>query len=147
MASRLHPGDYITNGASIEMSLATQATITGTSVVVITHISENQIQPSVGFRIFQDMNGNVEYLRMCKDATTSVTQQAVVVGDTKIYVKDASVLPLGQTETVSTLALCSYRRQSVLPTGKSTQQTTILLNYAEEHWALQLCSALHQATW
>jgi hypothetical protein len=91
--ARLHPGDYITNGASIQMSLATQATITGTSVVVITHISENQIQPSVGFRIFQDMNGNVEYLRMCKDATTSVTQQAVV-SDTKIYVKDASVLPL-----------------------------------------------------
>jgi hypothetical protein len=75
------------------MSIATQATITGTSVVVVTHISENQIQPSVGFRIFQDMNGNVEYLRMCKDATTSVTQQAVV-SDTKIYVKDASVLPL-----------------------------------------------------
>jgi hypothetical protein len=91
--ARLHPGDYITNGTSIQMSLATQATITGTSVVVITHISENQIQPSVGFRIFQDMNGNVEYLRMCKDATTSVTQQAVV-SDTKIYVKDASVLPL-----------------------------------------------------
>jgi hypothetical protein len=89
---RLHPGDYITNGAKIEMSLATQATITGTSVVVITHISENQIQPSIGFRIFKDLNDNVEYLRMCKDATTSITQD-VLVGDTKIYVEDASVLP------------------------------------------------------
>jgi len=89
---RLHPGDYITNGAKIEMSLATQATITGTSVVVITHISENQIQPSIGFRIFKDLNDNVEYLRMCKDATTSIAQD-VLVGDTKIYVEDASVLP------------------------------------------------------
>jgi len=89
---RLHPGDYITNGTKIEMSLATQATITGTSVVVITHISENQIQPSIGFRIFKDLNDNVEYLRMCKDATTSITQQAAVT-DTKLYVEDASVLP------------------------------------------------------
>lgn len=88
---RLHPGDYITVGSSIVMSNATKATIGGASVVVITHISENQIQPSVGFRIFKDMNDNVEYLRMCKDATTEITTEAVVT-DTKIYVDDASVL-------------------------------------------------------
>ena len=89
---RLHPGDYITNGAEIVMSTQIQATISGTSVVVITHIIENQIQPSTGFRIFQDMNGTVEYLRMCKDATTEIATD-VLLTDTKIYVKDASVLP------------------------------------------------------
>ena len=88
---RLHPGDYITVGSSIVMSNAIKATIGGASVVVITHISENQIQPSVGFRIFKDMNDNVEYLRMCKDATTEIKTKAVV-RDTKIYVDDASVL-------------------------------------------------------
>ena len=89
---RLHPGDYITNGASIVMSTNIQATIGGTSVIIITHISENKIQPSIGFRIFKDLNDNVEYLRMCKDATTAITQD-VLVADTKIYVEDASVLP------------------------------------------------------
>jgi hypothetical protein len=89
---RLHPGDYITNGASIVMSNNIQATIGGASIVVITHISENAIKPSTGFRIFQDMNGNVEYLRMCKDATTEIAAD-VLLTDTKIYVNDASVLP------------------------------------------------------
>ena len=89
---RLHPGDYITNGNEIIMSNVTKATITGTSVVIITHISENQIQPSTGFRIFQDMNGNVEYLRMCKDATTEVNE-TINITDEKIFVKDVSVLP------------------------------------------------------
>ena len=90
---RLHPGDYITNGSSIVMSGKMQDSISGSSVIVVTHISENAIKPSVGFRIFKDMNDNVEYLRLCKDATTSVTTQAVVT-DTKIYVEDASLLPL-----------------------------------------------------
>lgn len=89
---RLHPGDYITNGSEIVMSSAIQATITGTSVVIITHISENQLQPSTGFRIFKDMNDNVEYLRLCKDATTEVSS-AINITDNKIYVKDVSVLP------------------------------------------------------
>ena len=89
---RLHPGDYITNGSSVVMSNNIQATIGGASIIVITHISENAIKPSTGFRIFQDMNGTVEYLRMCKDATTEITSD-VLLTDTKIYVKDASVLP------------------------------------------------------
>lgn len=90
--ARLHPGDYITNGSEIVMSSAKQATISGTSVVIITHISENQIQPSTGFRIFKDLNDNFEYLRLCKDATTTVSQ-AVGITDTKIYLDDASVIP------------------------------------------------------
>jgi hypothetical protein len=60
--------------------------------VVITHFTENVIQYPVGFRIFQDMNGNVEYLRLAKDNTTVVTE-TVNITDTKIYVEDASVLP------------------------------------------------------
>ena len=89
---RLHPGDYEVSGTDLIMSTAQRDAIDGTSVVVITHISENRIQPSTGFRIFQDMNGEVEYLRLAKDATTFTTE-TVDKGDTKIYVDDVSKLP------------------------------------------------------
>ncbi len=89
---RLHPGDYTVLGKNVTMSEAVQDTIGGTSIVVITHFTENVIQYPVGFRIFQDMNGNVEYLRLAKDNTTVVTE-TVNITDTKIYVEDASVLP------------------------------------------------------
>ena len=89
---RLHPGDYITNGSNIIVSNTVLATLSASSIIVVTHISENTIQPSTGFRIFQDMNGTVEYLRLSKDSTTEVTK-SVKVTDTKIYVDDASILP------------------------------------------------------
>jgi len=77
------------------MSQKIQDTIGGSTVVVITHFTENVIQYPIGFRIFQDMNGNVEYLRLAKDNTTVVTEQ-VDVTDTKIFVDDVSVLPFVQ---------------------------------------------------
>ena len=70
----MHPGDYTVSGTNLIMSNNAKASIIGSTVVVITHISENSIQPSTGFRIFQDMNGNVEYLRLAKDATTTVVE-------------------------------------------------------------------------
>ena len=90
--ARLHPGDYTTNGSTIVLSDTKFATLTGSSIIIVTHISENTIQPSTGFRIFQDMNGNTEYLRLSKDATT-VTTQKVLPTDTKIYVDDVTKLP------------------------------------------------------
>ena len=89
---RLHPGDYVTNGSNIVLSELKRATLTGSSLVVVTHISENTIQPSTGFRIFYDMNGNTEYLRLSKDSTTTVAQD-VFPTDTKIYVDDVTKLP------------------------------------------------------
>ncbi|MBL96204.1 MAG: hypothetical protein CMF52_00145, partial [Legionellales bacterium] len=92
---RLHPGDYTVIGKDVVMSQKIQDTIGGSTVVVITHFTENVIQYPIGFRIFQDMNGNVEYLRLAKDNTTVVTEQ-VDVTDTKIFVDDVSVLPFVQ---------------------------------------------------
>ena len=89
---RLHPGDYDVDGTDLVMNTAQRDAIDGTSVVIITHISENKIQPSTGFRIFQDMNGDVEYLRLCKDATTVVVEP-INITDDKIYVDDVSKLP------------------------------------------------------
>ena len=89
---RLHPGEFTVSGKNVIMSEAVQDTIGGSSVVIITHFTENIIQYPVGFRIFQDMNGNVEYLRLAKDNQTFVTE-TVEITDTKIYVEDASVLP------------------------------------------------------
>ena len=62
------------------------------SPVVVTHISENTIPFYTGFRIFYDMNGNTEYLRLSKDSTTTVAQD-VFPTDTKIYVDDVTKLP------------------------------------------------------
>ena len=95
--SRLHPGEYITNGSNINLSDTIQTTLTGSSLLVVTHISENTIQPSTGFRIFYDMNGNTEYLRLSKDSTTEVTA-TVLPTDTKIYVDDVSKLPFATPE-------------------------------------------------
>ena len=96
--SRLHPGEYITNGSNINLSDTIQTTLTGSSLLVVTHISENTIQPSTGFRIFYDMNGNTEYLRLSKDSTTEVTA-TVLPTDTKIYVDDVSKLPFATPES------------------------------------------------
>ena len=93
MVSRLHPGDYnITDPATPVIEIADTTSLTVNSVLVVTQFSENNVVPSTGFRIFQDMNGNIEYLRLCKDTTTEVTAD-VVMTDNKIYVDDASVLP------------------------------------------------------
>ena len=90
--ARLHPGDYVTNGSDIILSSTLASTLTASSVVIVTHISENTIQPSTGFRVFYDMNGNTEYLRLKKDATTTVARD-VLPTDTKIYVDDVTKLP------------------------------------------------------
>jgi len=90
--SRLHPGEYTVSGNELVVNETIFATLTAGSVLIVTHITENTMAPSTGFRIFQDMNGNVEYLRLCKDATTTTVLPALPT-DTKIYVNDASVLP------------------------------------------------------
>ena len=89
---RLHPGDYVTNGSNIVLSELKRSGLTASSIVIVTHISENTIQPSTGFRVFYDMNGNTEYLRLSKDSTTTVAQD-VFPTDTKIYVDDVTKLP------------------------------------------------------
>lgn len=92
---RLHPGEYSVNGNELTVSDTIFATLTASSLLIVTHITENTMQPSTGFRIFQDMNGTIEYLRLCKDATTFTTENATPTS-TKIYVNDASVLPFVQ---------------------------------------------------
>ena len=59
---------------------------------MVTHFTENTIKPTIGFKIFQDMNGNVDYLRLSKAATTKVAVD-VTVTDERIYVDDINKLP------------------------------------------------------
>jgi hypothetical protein len=89
---RIHPGEFSVENNEIVMSEVISDTLTASSLIVATHITENTMGPSTGFRIFQDMNGNIEYLRLCKDNTTTTVLPALPT-DTKIYVNDASVLP------------------------------------------------------
>lgn len=90
--ARLHPGDYTIESNEIVMSDTIFPTLDASSIIIVSHITENTMAPSTGFRIFQDMNGNIEYLRLCKDATTT-TVQSVLPTDTKIYVNDVTILP------------------------------------------------------
>ena len=90
---RLHPGDYTVNGNDVDLSEKFTSTADSNTVVIVTHFTENLIQPPIGFRIFQDMNGTVEYLRLAKDNTTVVIEEIITPTSTKIFVDDASVLP------------------------------------------------------
>jgi len=90
---RQHPGDFRLDEANngIIFSDAIRTSLTASSEIIVSHFTENTIQPTIGFRIFQDMNGNVDYRRLSKEHTTTVTQD-VTPRDTKIYVEDASKL-------------------------------------------------------
>ena len=47
---------------------------------------------SYGFRVFEPMNGNLEYYRISANSTTTLSAN-LGVGDTNIFVDDASILP------------------------------------------------------
>jgi len=87
---RLHAGDYdIDESGRLDL---TSQSLTGTSEIIVTHFSERNIEPTVGYRMVNDMLGNYEYFRLCADGATKLTQE-VRPTDTKIYVQDASKLP------------------------------------------------------
>jgi hypothetical protein len=61
------------------------------SILVVTSFSEVAQRPSIGFRIFHDMRGNVEYRRISDSAITTLTE-AFTNESTYIAVADASRL-------------------------------------------------------
>lgn len=93
---KLHPGQFIIeNGNVIDLS---GQTIDSTSIIVISHFTENVVQPTIGFRIFKNMLGDYEYLRIAADNTTELTQNLYPT-DTKIYVDDVSKLPQASVDS------------------------------------------------
>lgn len=86
---KLHPGDFAIDQFG-KLDLSAQ-TVTSASEIIVTSFSENIIQPTVGFRIFKDMLGGINYYRICDDESTELAQDVDIL-DTKIYVKDASKL-------------------------------------------------------
>jgi len=71
--------------------------ITPDSIIVVTSFSEEVQKPSIGFRIFKDMNDNVEYYRIARSGTTKIVKE-VDINDSLIYVDDASKLPIPNPE-------------------------------------------------
>jgi len=61
------------------------------SILVVTSFYETAQRPSIGFRIFHDLNGNVNYRRINASATTQLAAD-LLNNDTEISVVDASVL-------------------------------------------------------
>ena len=64
---------------------------------MVTSFSEEVQKPSIGFRIFKDMNDNVEYYRIARSGTTKIAKEANI-NDSLIYVDDASKLPIPNPE-------------------------------------------------
>ena len=87
---KLHAGEY-SIVAPNQIDLSGQ-TLDANSVIVVTSFSENVIEPTVGFRIFNDMLGDWEYRRIAKDNKTILSRDLLPT-DTKIYVEDANRLP------------------------------------------------------
>ena len=88
--TRLHAGEYtIDDNGKIDLQ---GQTLGGASEVIVTHFSEKTIEPTVGYRMVNDMLGNYEYFRLSTDGATKLTADLVPT-DTKIYVEDASKLP------------------------------------------------------
>jgi hypothetical protein len=86
---KLHPGEYdIDDQGRLDLS---GETVTSASEIIVTSFTENIIQPTVGFRIFKDMLGGINYYRICDDESTLVAQDVSITND-KIYVEDASKL-------------------------------------------------------
>ena len=90
---KLHAGEYTIVGNN-KVSLSGQS-VTSNSIIVITSFSENVIQPTVGFRILNNMLGEWEYRRLAKDFRTELATDLLPT-DTKIYVQDATKLPLAR---------------------------------------------------
>jgi hypothetical protein len=61
------------------------------SILTVTSFYETAQRPSLGFRIFHDLNGNVSYRRINGNTTTVLTAD-LVISDTEISVMDASIL-------------------------------------------------------
>ena len=89
---RLHAGQGYTINITGKIDLSTQ-TITASSEIIITHFTENITEPTIGYRMVNDMLGTYEYFRLCNDGQTQISAD-VLPTDTKIYVEDATKLPL-----------------------------------------------------
>ena len=72
--------------------------ISPTAEVIVTHFTENSLEPTVGYRMINDMLGNYEYFRLSADGATTITQDLVAT-DKFIYVADATKLQLPSIES------------------------------------------------
>jgi hypothetical protein len=89
---RLNPNvDYRMISDTV-IELGTGLGINPDSIIVVTSFGEKTQKPSVGFRIFKDLNDNFDYYRISRDNITNIAQE-VDINDTLIYVDDASALP------------------------------------------------------
>ena len=90
--TKLHPGQYqIDSTGRLDLSEYTDVVLGPESIIVMTGMSENIIQPTTGFRLFYDMLGTPNYYRLSADNATRLTKNLYPT-DTKVYLDDASVI-------------------------------------------------------
>ena len=97
---RIHHGDFILEDNELLLQEYYRSSVNGATELIVTQFTENTIQPTIGFRVFYDMLGSVNYRRISTASTTFLTAD-VLPSDTKIYVNNANALPYA-TPTATT---------------------------------------------
>ncbi|CAB4130352.1 hypothetical protein UFOVP116_402 [uncultured Caudovirales phage] len=89
---RLMPNfDFVMTKNDVVM-IASSLNILPTDCIIITTFAKPEFSSIVGYRVFQNMLGEVEYLRISGEHTTTLARDLALT-DTEIYVSDASTLP------------------------------------------------------
>lgn len=87
----LYPNkDYVMTSPTV-VEINSNVGITPDSYVVITSFGDVSQKPSIGFRVFKDLNDNFDYYRMSRYNLTVLAQPANIE-DSEIFVQDVSVL-------------------------------------------------------
>ena len=89
---KLHPGKGYTIDENGFLDLS-KVTVGDTDIVVISHFTENLYEPTIGYRYFKTMTGNIEYRRLSFENSTILAEDFGTT-DEKIYVEDVTKLPV-----------------------------------------------------
>jgi hypothetical protein len=90
--------DYVVLDDHITVEISNNYSYNLGSTVLITSISTQVINTSIGYRQFKDILGRTQFKRISESNSTVLTRDLLLT-DTEIYVKDASVLTIPSPST------------------------------------------------
>jgi hypothetical protein len=90
---RLYPGADFSMVNATDVQLDDRFIVSDTDIVAVTHFTDEVVSRAMGFRLRQNLRGEIEYLRISDDDSTLLVQ-GLELNDTEIFVKNASRLPV-----------------------------------------------------
>ena len=95
---RLFPDvDFILLSDTAQIQILPHITVNPTDVITISAATENLINPSIGYRMFQDITGEVKFFRISDENSTRLAED-LYIDDEIIEVEDASGLYVPNAE-------------------------------------------------